>query len=159
MSDIIDFRVRLPADFRPVRVVPDHVTARYDVVLDLSEKEKQTLDDLQRSLATREGTAGTVAEGRDIGTVVFPDATVKFFLTASLEIRARRRQDELAGKGVTQDFETTKLEVERRDKQDSEREIAPLRQADDALLVDSSDRSIDDVVGEMLAAVERKRSP
>ncbi len=114
--------------------------------------------DLQRNLATRPNTKGAVAEGRDIGTVVFPEATVKFFLTASLEIRARRRQDELEAKGISQAFDTTMQEVAQRDKQDSEREIAPLRQADDAVLVDSSGRSVDDIVREMVAAVERATS-
>ncbi len=110
---------------------------------------------LQRSLATRPGALGTVAEGRDIGTVVFPQATVKFFLTASLQIRAQRRQDDLHKKGLAPSFELTMKEVAQRDKQDTERPIAPLRQADDALHVDSSDRTIDDIVSEMLAAVER----
>jgi cytidylate kinase len=90
-----------------------------------------------------------------MGTVVFPDATVKFFLTASLDIRARRRQEELEAKGDAQPFEMTKEEVAKRDKQDSERAIAPLRQAADALLVDSSNRSVEDVVMEMLTAIER----
>lgn len=119
---------------------------------------RDALLELQRSLARRPGATGTVAEGRDIGTVVFPDATVKFFLTASLEIRARRRQDELDAKGVTQAFGTTKEEVARRDKQDSERKVAPLRQADDAHLVDSSDRPVEDVVAEMLEVVKRAQS-
>ena len=119
---------------------------------------RAALLDLQRDLATRPGTLGTVAEGRDIGTVVFPNATVKFFLTASLEIRAKRRQDELDGKGSDQTLDTTKAEVARRDKQDSERAVAPLKQAEDALLIDSSNRPIDDVVAQMLAAVERARS-
>jgi cytidylate kinase len=116
---------------------------------------RDALLELQRSLATRPGARGTVAEGRDIGTVVFPNAHVKFFLTASLEIRSRRRQDELDAKGSSQTFAETMEEVAKRDKQDTERAAAPLRQADDALRVDSSDRSIDDVVSEMLQAVER----
>lgn len=108
--------------------------------------------ELQRSIARRPGLSGLVAEGRDIGTVVFPGATVKFYLTASLEIRARRRQEELDGE---QPFEETLREVAQRDKQDTERPVAPLRQADDALLVDSSGRPVDAIVDEMLDVVRR----
>jgi cytidylate kinase len=90
-----------------------------------------------------------VAEGRDIGTVVFPDAPAKFFLTASLEVRAKRRQAELQAKGQAPDLATTMAEVAQRDEQDSQRPIAPLKQADDATLIDSTGRSIEDVVSEM----------
>jgi cytidylate kinase len=108
---------------------------------------RAALLELQRRLG-REG-AGVVAEGRDIGTVVFPDAPAKFFLTASLEVRAKRRQAELQAKGQAPDLATTMAEVAQRDEQDSQRPIAPLKQADDATLVDSTGRSIEDVVSEM----------
>ena len=110
---------------------------------------RAALLDLQRQLGDR-----VVAEGRDIGTVVFPDAPVKFFLTASLEVRAERRRAELAARGSEVSLEAMKAEVAKRDKQDSEREIAPLRQADDARLVDSTGRSIDDIVADMKRQVE-----
>jgi CMP/dCMP kinase len=113
---------------------------------------RDALLDLQRSLGRRG--AGVVAEGRDIGTVVFPDAPVKFFLTASLEIRAQRRQEELNAKGEDVDLETVKREVQKRDEQDSTRAVAPLRQAEDARLIDSSARSIDDVIVEMRRVVD-----
>jgi cytidylate kinase len=108
---------------------------------------RSALLDLQRAVAR--SAAGVVAEGRDIGTVVFPDAPVKFFLTASLEVRARRRQEELLAAGVEVAFDATCREVEARDRQDSEREVAPLCRASDAALVDSSDKSVDELVADM----------
>ncbi len=101
---------------------------------------------------------GVVLEGRDIGTVVFPDAEVKFFLTASVEERARRRFEELVAKGETVTLEETVSDVAERDRQDSERAIAPLRQADDAVPIDSSFSGIDDVVQAMYAHCQLKLS-
>jgi cytidylate kinase len=108
---------------------------------------RDALLDLQRKLGRAD--VGVVAEGRDIGTVVFPSAPVKFFLTASIEVRAQRRLQELEAKGQTVDLQSVKREVERRDEQDSTREVAPLRQADDAILIDSTGRTIDEVVAQM----------
>jgi len=96
---------------------------------------------------------GVVLEGRDIGTVVFPDAEVKFFLTASPEVRARRRYEELVERGQKVDYAATLAEVKARDENDTNRPIAPLRRADDALLVDSSNRAVDDIVEEMARRV------
>jgi cytidylate kinase len=96
---------------------------------------------------------GVVLEGRDIGTVVFPDAEVKFFLTASHEVRAKRRYVELLARGQTVDFAATLAEVKARDENDTNRPIAPLRRADDAVLVDSSDRAVDEIVEEMARRV------
>jgi CMP/dCMP kinase len=87
-----------------------------------------------------------VLEGRDIGTVVFPDAEVKVFLTATDEERAERRFLELKAKGVDTTLEKTLEEVRARDRQDSERAVAPLKAADDAVRVDSSRLSVDEVV-------------
>ena len=78
-------------------------------------------------------------DGRDIGTVVLPDATVKIFLTASPEARAERRRKELEEKGQPADFATVLADIEQRDYQDTHRAVAPLKQAEDAVLVDSSD--------------------
>ncbi len=115
---------------------------------------RDALLDLQRQ-AGRAG--GVVLEGRDIGTVVFPDAEAKFFLTARAEIRARRRHDELTAKGgVVPSFEETLADVRRRDEQDSTRAVAPLKQAETAVFVDSSDRTIDEIV-ELMAAHVRGR--
>ena len=81
---------------------------------------------------------GLVMDGRDIGTVVFPDAELKVFVTASAEVRARRRYDELAAKGMAADYDDILRNVQERDYIDSHREVAPLRQAPDALLLDNS---------------------
>lgn len=96
---------------------------------------------------------GVVLEGRDIGTVVFPDAEVKIFLTASPEERARRRTEELAARGVTVDYAETLAETKARDAQDSTRAIAPLKQAEDAVLVDSTGVGIDELVGKLASIV------
>ena len=85
---------------------------------------------------------GIVMDGRDIGTVVFPDAELKIFVTASAKVRAQRRFDELKQKGMPADFDDILRNVEERDYIDSHREVSPLRQADDALLLDNSDMTI-----------------
>lgn len=101
---------------------------------------------LQRGLADR---GGVIMDGRDIGTVVMPDADVKIYLTASSEVRARRRVLELEAKGEKPDFEEVKRDIEERDYRDMHREISPLKQADDAVLVDTSDMTIDEVVSKI----------
>ena len=119
---------------------------------------RDALLDLQRAQG-REG--GVVLEGRDIGTVVFPDAEAKFYLTASAEVRAQRRRDELAARGTPPTLAEVLSEVTERDRRDSTRPVAPLRQASDAQLVDSSQMSIEQVVEHIVAAVktvERKLS-
>ncbi len=108
---------------------------------------------LQRDLGAR---GGVVMDGRDIGTVVFPDAEVKFYLDASPEERGRRRYRELSAKGMEVDLDRITREIRERDCQDSGRTIAPLKRAEDAVLIDSSDREIDEVVEAMLANVMQK---
>lgn len=114
---------------------------------------RTALLEAQRSAGER---TSVVMEGRDIGTVVLPHAEVKFFLTASDAVRARRRFEELVARGSSVTYEGTLSEVQSRDKADTERAVAPLRRADDALLVDSSDRPIDDVVDEIVRLVEAR---
>ena len=110
---------------------------------------------LQQKLASEKN---VVMDGRDIGTVVLPDAFLKIYMTASADVRAKRRFDELVGKGETPDFETLKAEIIERDWRDSHREIAPLRQADDAFLLDTSDMSIDMVAGYVMGLYDERRS-
>lgn len=98
-----------------------------------------------------------VIEGRDIGTVVFPDADVKFFLDASAEERGRRRYRELQQQGVTTTIEETVREMTERDQRDSGREHAPLRRADDAVAIDTTTLSFDEVIAVMLDHVETAR--
>jgi cytidylate kinase len=107
---------------------------------------------LQRELGKH---GGVVMDGRDIGTVVFPDADKKFFLEASPEERGRRRYRELAAKGMDVDRSTITREIRERDVQDSGRALAPLKRADDAVLIDSSDMTVDEVVALMLSAVSK----
>ncbi len=92
-------------------------------------------------------------DGRDIGTVVFPDADVKFYLDASADERGKRRCLELRAKGMDVDCAQITREIEERDRQDSGRTLAPLKKADDALLIDSSAMSIDDVLDRMLSEI------
>jgi CMP/dCMP kinase len=115
---------------------------------------RRSLLDLQRQAGAA---GGVVLEGRDIGTVVFPDAEVKLFLTATPEERAQRRHEEMLEKGVKTTYEATLIELHARDKADSERAVAPLRKADDAVLVDSTGRDVDDVIEEMVRVVEARR--
>ncbi|MDX2052027.1 MAG: (d)CMP kinase [Polyangiaceae bacterium] len=112
---------------------------------------RAALLEMQRSAG--EG-GGVVLEGRDIGTVVFPSAEAKFFLTANVEVRARRRHEELRAKGTAAELAEVAREVAERDKRDSSRPIAPLRQADDATVVDSSELGIDEVVRLIVSRVE-----
>jgi cytidylate kinase len=112
---------------------------------------RAALLELQRG-AGRSG--GVVLEGRDIGTVVFPDAEAKFFLTASVDERARRRYEELRASGAEADLDSVKREVMERDQRDSTRPIAPLMKAADAVVVDSSALSIDQVVARIVAHVQ-----
>jgi cytidylate kinase len=114
---------------------------------------RAALLDLQRKLGEN---GGVVLEGRDIGTVVFPDAEVKIFLTASPETRAKRRYDELVGKGVEADYEQTLAEVKERDHLDSVRPIAPLKPAADAVLVDTTALGMEAAVDKMVAIVRAK---
>jgi len=112
--------------------------------------------DLQRRLALVPGNAGAVLEGRDIGTVVFPDADAKFFLTASPEERARRRHVELRAKGDPSSFEEVLADQLRRDRDDSERAVAPLRPASDAVVVDTCGIALDAVVERLVREVNAR---
>ena len=102
--------------------------------------------DLQRGLAARNN---VLMDGRDIGTCILPDADVKIYLTASVETRAKRRYDELKAKGEDCDLEAIAHDIRERDERDMTRDIAPLKQAEDAILVDSSDMTIPEVVAEI----------
>ena len=111
------------------------------------------LIDLQRGLAV---TQDVIMDGRDIGTCVLPQATVKIYLTASANVRAKRRYDEYRAKGMDCDYEEILNTVKKRDMQDMTRAIAPLKQADDAVLLDTSDLSIEEVVDRILEICAEK---
>lgn len=107
---------------------------------------------LQRALA---GVGGVVLEGRDTGSVVWPAAEVKFYLDADLETRAGRRQADLRAQGVEMDLAAVKRDLAVRDRQDTERSLAPLRRPEGAVVVDTSTLELEEVVREMLSVVER----
>ena len=108
---------------------------------------------MQRDLAK---TQNVIMDGRDIGTVVLPNATVKIFLTASAEVRAERRYLELIGKGEQVKYEDVLRELIARDEQDMNRAVAPLKKAEDAFVIDASDKNIEEVVAEARVIIERK---
>jgi len=111
------------------------------------------LVELQRKLAREAGRA--IVEGRDIGTVVLPDAPAKVFMTASAEVRAKRRYDQDVAAGREADFDAVLADVQRRDEADSSRATSPLKPADDAVLVDTSEMTPDEVLAALTEVVER----
>ena len=109
--------------------------------------------ELQQKLAAEKA---VVMDGRDIGTVVLPDALLKIYLTASVKVRADRRYKELQEKGVECSWKEIARDIEERDYQDMHRDISPLRQAEDAVLVDTSDMGIEEVVDTVIALYEER---
>ena len=116
---------------------------------------REVLLDMQRDVAKKHN---VIMDGRDIGTVVLPDADVKIFLTADAEVRAKRRYDELIAKGQKANLPTILKEIQQRDYQDSHRAIAPLKQARDAVKVDTSNLDIEGVLAEIKTIVGKKIS-
>jgi len=107
---------------------------------------RKAMTDLQRKIGEN---GGLVAEGRDMGTVVFPDADFKFFITASPEIRAKRRYEERISRGEKVKREDVKADIIKRDKQDQFRKLAPLKPAEDAVIIDTSEMKIEKVIDKM----------
>jgi cytidylate kinase len=143
-EDDVSVEIRTP----PMSLGASKVSARPVVRAGLLE--------LQRRLALAPEQRGAVLEGRDIGTVVFPDADAKFFLTATAEERARRRHAELSAKGDPSSFDEVLADQRKRDKDDSEREIAPLKPAEDAVVVDTSGTPLDAIVETLAREVEAR---
>jgi CMP/dCMP kinase len=121
-----------------------------------------TIPEVRREMVRRQremGRAGgVVLDGRDIGTVVFPSADVKFFLTADAEERARRRFDEERARALPQSFEETLADINERDLRDTTREDSPLRAADDAVVINTTELSVDEVFARMLRVVRERRA-
>ena len=117
---------------------------------------REMLLDMQREVARR---FNVIMDGRDIGTVVLPKATVKIFLTASAEVRAKRRTDELLAKGQKADYDTVLKEIRQRDYQDTHREIAPLKMARDSVKVDTSDMNLEQAVEAIRDIIMKKVAP
>lgn len=162
LIDDVNIRIEFPGDG-----VQHMILNGADVTTDLRTPEisqaaslisaypcvREMLLDLQRGFAKNNT---VVMDGRDIGTVVLPDAAVKIFLTASPEVRAKRRMNELLEKGKKTTFREVLADINRRDEQDSTRAVAPLRCAPDAVLVDSSDCGIEDTVGRVLEVIRER---
>jgi cytidylate kinase len=117
---------------------------------------RQALLERQRAFAGQEG--GAVLDGRDIGTVIAPDADAKLFVTARSEVRARRRFEELKGMGLTVHFEDVLADIRARDERDQGRAAAPLAMAEDAILLDTSEMDAEQAIAGAIAAVEAKRA-
>jgi len=132
--------IRQPQVTNNVSVVSAHEKVRHELV----RQQQKIAED-----------GGVVMDGRDIGTVVLPKAEVKIFLVASVIERAERRFKENQSKGITTDFDTLKKEIEQRDYLDSTREVSPLKQAEDAVRIDTTGLTIDEVVAAIKAVVER----
>ncbi len=123
------------------------VTSAYPAV-------RKKLLSLQRTLAREKD---VLMDGRDIGTQILPDADLKIYLTASSSVRAERRMHELLEKGEPADFETIQREIEERDRRDMNREVSPLKKADDAVVLDSSFLSIEEVTDKLVSMIREKR--
>ncbi|MFL6337097.1 MAG: (d)CMP kinase [Pyrinomonadaceae bacterium] len=159
-------RIRLEGDPDSLRVFLDErdvseeirgeLAGRWASVVSAVSGVRRELVRRQRELG--EAGAGCVLDGRDIGTVVFPSADVKFFLTAAPEARARRRLDEERGRDAARDFETTLADINERDLRDATRADSPLAIADDAVVIDTTELSADEVFDTMLRTV-RDREP
>ncbi len=134
-------------------VIRTQEVAAYASKVSALPEVRQFLFDLQQQLARENN---VVMDGRDIGTVVLPHADVKIYLTASVEERARRRYKELCEKGVEADLATIEQEIAQRDAQDMSRAVAPLKQAEDAVLVDSSDMDLEQSVQAIKAIIQAK---
>ena len=129
----------------------DEVTRNVSAVSAIPEV-RQNLVDLQRKLAAQAHRA--IVEGRDIGTVVLADAPVKIFMTASAQVRAQRRYDQNVAAGIPSDFDTVLADVERRDAADSSRATSPLRPAEDAVVVDTSELTLQEVLQRLTAIIK-----
>jgi cytidylate kinase len=129
------------------------VTAHVSRISQIQEVRSRMVE-LQRQIGISKG---IVMDGRDIGTVVFPDADIKIFMTASVDIRAKRRHDELKGKGIVTDFEEIKSNIIARDIADENRDISPLRRADDAIILDNSRMSVEEQMLWIRMIIEKKR--
>jgi cytidylate kinase len=136
-----------------VEIRGDEVTRAVSAVSSVPSVRTRLVD-LQRTLAG--GAGSVVVEGRDIGTVVLPDADVKIFLTASAETRARRRNDQNVAAGFVDDYDAVLADVRRRDHLDSTRAVSPLRAASDAVVVDTSEMTESEVIAHLLQLVKQR---
>ncbi len=133
--------------------IREHVISHYASAVSAVPEVRAFLLELQRSFAK---TQSVVMDGRDIGTVVLPNATVKIYLTATPEVRAQRRYDELRAKGTDIDYETVLSDIKERDYRDTNRKTAPLKPAEDSIIVDSSDYNLDEAISKVIDTVTER---
>lgn len=151
-------RVVLNGEDVSEQIRQSEVTAASSKIAAIPAVRKKLVDEQRRMARRYEHTGGgVVLDGRDIGTVVFPEADLKFFMTAEETVRARRRCEELREKDSRVDYEDVLRDIRRRDEQDAQRALAPLRQADDAVVLDTSTLSIEEQVSFVIEAVKERQ--
>jgi len=150
--DILEYETYLNSENVEREIRGIEVTAHVSRVSQIAEVRARMVE-LQRQIGVFKG---IVMDGRDIGTVVFPDADLKIFMTASFDIRAKRRFDELMNKGINVDFEEIKKNIIARDITDENRDISPLRKADDAIVLDNSRMTVEEQMVWFRQIIDRK---
>jgi CMP/dCMP kinase len=152
--DIYEYETFLNSENVEKEIRSMEVTAHVSRISQIHEVRTRMVD-LQRQIGSIKG---IVMDGRDIGTVVFPDADIKIFMTAAVEIRAKRRYDELKEKGIAVEFEEIKRSIIARDIADENRDISPLRRADDALILDNSRMTVKEQMSWIEQIIEKKKN-
>lgn len=160
-SQSIEIELRLKGEQTEIRVGGIDVTpslrlpevTRVSSVVSTYPGVRKKLLSIQQSIGSG---GGVVMEGRDIGTVVFPEADLKFYLDAATPVRGLRRHKELEQKGIPSDLEKTTREIEERDLKDSRRHVAPLKKSEDAIVIDSTPLDLQEVIAQMVEEVEKK---
>jgi cytidylate kinase len=150
--DIAEYETFLNSENVEKEIRGIKVSAHVSRISQISEVRARMVE-LQRQIGVFKG---IVMDGRDIGTVVFPDADLKIFMTASVEIRAKRRYDELINKGVNVDFEEIRKNIVARDITDENRDISPLRRADDAIVLDNTRMTVEEQMTWVRQIIEKK---
>ena len=158
----VDVTIRYEDDIQVVFLNGENVSARLRTeevgtaasIISPIPEVRRKLVELQRRLAAE---SDCIMDGRDIGTCVLPDAQTKIYLTASSEVRAKRRYDELTAKGEACDLKKIREDIEERDYRDMHRETSPLKQAEDAVPVDTSDMTIEEVIGKIISLCSDKQ--
>jgi cytidylate kinase len=152
--DINEYETFLNSENVEKEIRSMEVTAHVSRISQIPEIRARMVE-LQRQIGVSKG---IVMDGRDIGTVVFPDAEIKIFMTASVEVRAKRRHNELKNRGINIDFEEIKRTIIARDIADENRDISPLRRADDAIILDNTRMTVDEQMIWIKKIVESKRN-
>ena len=151
--DINEYETFLNSENVEMEIRSIEVTAHVSRISQIPEVRARMVE-LQRQIGVSKG---IVMDGRDIGTVVFPDADIKIFMTASVDIRAKRRHDELKGRGIVIDFDEIKRTIIARDIADENRDISPLRRADDAIILDNSKMTVEEQMLWVKQLIQTKR--